>query len=167
MLMIISQYWLDLLVIFSACSMVFIGWVSVKRFQFHTDFSSIGKPLAEERHIVSPPVLSNPLLTQTKHVGSCQYVLKLQNSGKRCWYHGLSILSDVSYSISTYQQDTSSKEVRNGEDLVFVLEGKTESLNPLHFNIIFSDDHGKTYSQEVVVSETENTRLETPVNLYV
>jgi len=164
MLTIISQFWLDLLVMLAAGSMIFIGWVSVKKYHFYHHENDSSTPLIDQSDIAIPPCLSEPV---SDHLAPSRIHLRLKNTGKRFRYQGLSIQADNEIRVEISEQLKYNQYVEHGDEITFLLMGTSPGHRTYHFRVIFSDEQGNTYSQGVAGWGMIHTLLEEPMDLQV
>jgi len=142
-----SIFWFDLVSMFTAGCFAFIGLVAVK--MFHGNQYDSQEDLQDKSiHLLNDPpklVLGfDDLLLLSTH----QIVLKLKNLGGAICLQGISIRE---YNRSTIQlrgiKETS--QIQTDETISIILTDDLHNIPEYHFNVIFTDVHGTTYSQEI------------------
>ncbi len=164
MLTIISQFWLDLLVMLVAGSMIFIGWVSVKKYHFYHDENDSSTSVKDYSDVAIPPCLSDPVFDE---LAPSKIHLRLKNSGKRFRYQGLSIQADNEIQVVICEKLKYNQCVEHGDEIIFLLRGTDPSHRTYHFRVIFSDEQGNTYSQGVAGWGMIHALLEDPMDLQI
>ena len=160
MLTFLPELWLDILVITVVGCTVVAGVFTLRRLPLEEASPSSDSTLSLEENI-PPHLVSDSIELEEGDRDEAALRLSLLNKGRELIFRSISIQDGNE--LKVYYEANGPHTTSSSQALKFYLKGRQAEKRTYHFNVIYSDQKGNTYSQGVAGWGKERPLIEEPM----
>ena len=160
MLSFLPELWLDLLVIMVVGCTVIAGVFTLRKLSAEGASTGTIKALRPEEHI-PPHLVPESVELAEGNQEEAALRLSLLNKGRKLIFRSISIQDGNE--LKVFYDEDRNPSAASDQALRFYLRGQQAEKCTYHFNVIYSDQRGNTYSQGIAGWGKERPLIEEPL----